>query len=196
MRGVARLVVALRARGAGLRFGRARLVGDEPLEMAHKPSENVPRAAEIEALRVAGRDVDHAVLHRDAKLRLQQLGIDSELQQVLALGFARKLRVFRLEDGRLRLAAAYQEVGVAKPRILGQRALVDQFRTAIHGLAGQAGAVGEAAVCRNALGGTESMRGWQLLRSRPPSAPAIPRGAACIIPTVGPNTLQKPIALS
>ena len=41
-----------------------------------------------------------------------------------------------------------------------------------------------------------SMRGWQLPRSRPPSAPVIPRGAACIIPTVGRNTLQKPIALS
>ena len=27
-------------------------------------------------------------------------------------------------------------------------------------------------------------------------SPEIPCGAACIIPTVGPNTLQKPIALS
>ena len=34
------------------------------------------------------------------------------------------------------------------------------------------------------------------VRSRPPSAPAIPRRAASIIPTVGRNTLQKPIALS
>src|SRR4051812_42062442 len=40
------------------------------------------------------------------------------------------------------------------------------------------------------------MHGSLLLHSRPPSAPAIHKGVACIIPTVGRNMPPKPIAPS
>ena len=68
---------------------------------------------------------------------------------MLTLGFARQFRILRLNRRTLCRAASQQEVGVTEPRVFGQGALVDQFRTTLDRFARQTDTIGKAAVRRD-----------------------------------------------
>ena len=97
--------------------------------------------------------MDRASLHRNAKQRFQQFGINPELKDVLALGLARKLGIFGHKARCLCGGGWQKEIRITEPRLFSQSALIDQSRPAFDCFARQTGAIGEAPVRRNVFGG-------------------------------------------